>query len=240
LRSRSRAGLRPPDPNWSSAPPLRLWQVWPGGGSFPRSEDETLTTGRADGQSQRPDCFDLTMESDGSDVVQVTYPRPGVLHTRVRLGVRSVDSVSLRRSVRDNPWLVHPDGTDLHRLTTNPHHKFEQASSSFSPDGTVIGRTGPASTTSPPTREAGSKTGRAVVAARAPTRLPASRPQRSAAAIFTIRADVTGARRTTPWTRKLAALPDWSPDGRWILFVAQVEAGQKRSLDGPSQRVGAP
>jgi TolB protein len=42
------------------------------------------------------------------------------------------------RSVRDNLWLVHPNGTGLHRLTRNPNGKFDWASSSFSPDGTMI------------------------------------------------------------------------------------------------------
>src|SRR5262245_9139993 len=37
-----------------------------------------------------------------------------------------------------NVWLVHPDGDDLHRLTSNPDGKFEFASSTFSPDGTMI------------------------------------------------------------------------------------------------------
>jgi TolB protein len=37
-----------------------------------------------------------------------------------------------------NVWLVHPDGDDLHRLTSNPDGEFEFASSTFSPDGTMI------------------------------------------------------------------------------------------------------
>jgi Tol biopolymer transport system component len=40
-------------------------------------------------------------------------------------------------NVRNNLWLVRPNGTDLHRLTRNPD-KDEWASSSFSPDGTMI------------------------------------------------------------------------------------------------------
>jgi TolB protein len=36
-------------------------------------------------------------------------------------------------------------------------------------------------------------------------------------AIFTVRLDGTGLRRITPWALD-AAQPDWSPNGRWILF----------------------
>ncbi len=37
-----------------------------------------------------------------------------------------------------NVWLVHPDGSDVHRLTSNPDGEFEFASSTFSPDGTMV------------------------------------------------------------------------------------------------------
>lgn len=37
-------------------------------------------------------------------------------------------------------------------------------------------------------------------------------------AIFTIRLDGTHLRRITPWSLRAGQQPDWSPDGRWILF----------------------
>jgi Tol biopolymer transport system component len=38
----------------------------------------------------------------------------------------------------NNLWVVHPNGSDLHRITTNPGDEFVWLSSSFSPDGTMI------------------------------------------------------------------------------------------------------
>jgi len=40
--------------------------------------------------------------------------------------------------VVDNVFLVHPDGTGLHRITTSPLHIHQWGSSSFSPDGKMI------------------------------------------------------------------------------------------------------
>ena len=37
-------------------------------------------------------------------------------------------------------------------------------------------------------------------------------------AIFVVNADGTGLRRVTPWRLDAGDHPDWSPDGRWILF----------------------
>ena len=38
----------------------------------------------------------------------------------------------------DNVFLVHPDGTDLHRITSSPLHVHQWGHYSFSPDGTMI------------------------------------------------------------------------------------------------------
>jgi Tol biopolymer transport system component len=38
----------------------------------------------------------------------------------------------------NNLWLVHPNGSGRHRITTNPGHQFVWLSSSFSPDGSMI------------------------------------------------------------------------------------------------------
>jgi Tol biopolymer transport system component len=37
-------------------------------------------------------------------------------------------------------------------------------------------------------------------------------------AVFVINADGTGMKRLTPWAEKSGDNPDWSPDGKWILF----------------------
>jgi Tol biopolymer transport system component len=42
------------------------------------------------------------------------------------------------QDVVDNVFLVHPDGTGLHRITTSPLHIHQWGSSSFSPDGKMI------------------------------------------------------------------------------------------------------
>ncbi|MDP9301777.1 MAG: hypothetical protein M3P43_12940 [Actinomycetota bacterium] len=39
---------------------------------------------------------------------------------------------------QDNLYLVHPNGTDLHQITTSPAHVHQWGSYSFSPDGTMV------------------------------------------------------------------------------------------------------
>jgi TolB protein len=48
-------------------------------------------------------------------------------------------------------------------------------------------------------------------------------------AIFTIRLDGTGLKRLTPW-RIDAGQPDWSPNGRWIVFRTQQESDTKGNI----------
>jgi len=44
---------------------------------------------------------------------------------------------------------------------------------------------------------------------------------RNRRAIFVINSDGSGLRRVTPWKLDAGDHPDWSPDGRWILFRSQ-------------------
>ena len=44
-------------------------------------------------------------------------------------------------------------------------------------------------------------------------------------AIFVINADGSGVRRVTPWNMDAGDHPDWSPDGRWILFRSPEHRG---------------
>jgi TolB protein len=44
-------------------------------------------------------------------------------------------------------------------------------------------------------------------------------------AIFVMRSDGTHLRRITPWSLRAGDHPDWSPDGRWILFRSNEDGG---------------
>jgi Tol biopolymer transport system component len=49
-------------------------------------------------------------------------------------------------------------------------------------------------------------------------------------AVFTVRLDGTHARRLTPWRLGAGDHPDWSPDGRWILFLSHYEDGKPSNV----------
>jgi TolB protein len=44
-------------------------------------------------------------------------------------------------------------------------------------------------------------------------------------AVFVVRINGTHLRRITPWSLRAGDHPDWSPDGRWILFRSNVDGG---------------
>ena len=44
-------------------------------------------------------------------------------------------------------------------------------------------------------------------------------------AIFVMRSDGTHLRRITAWSLRAGVSPDWSPDGRWILFRSNADGG---------------
>ena len=48
-------------------------------------------------------------------------------------------------------------------------------------------------------------------------------------AVFVIGVDGSGLRRLTPWIENAGDNPDWSPDGRWILFHSHVEQSTPQS-----------
>ena len=56
--------------------------------------------------------------------------------------------------------------------------------------------------------------------------------RRDESAIFTVRVDGSGLERLTPWRMK-STFPDWSPNGRWILFTsASTTCGGCTRTDG--------
>lgn len=62
-------------------------------------------------------------------------------------------------------------------------------------------------------------------------RLVFQRQNRNGAlAIFTVRLDGTGDRRLTPWRLNAGDHPDWSPDGRWIVFRSHVDQDRQGNV----------
>ena len=59
-------------------------------------------------------------------------------------------------------------------------------------------------------------------------RLNSTASPRDRQAIFVMNANGTGIRRVTPWHLDAGDHPDWSPDGKWILFRSPVPEGFAR------------
>jgi TolB protein len=49
-------------------------------------------------------------------------------------------------------------------------------------------------------------------------------------AIFVAKADGTGTRRVTPWSLGAGDNPDWSPDGKWILFRSNTNSDKQSQI----------
>jgi TolB protein len=49
-------------------------------------------------------------------------------------------------------------------------------------------------------------------------------------AIFVANADGTGARQVTPWDLAAGDNPDWSPDGRWLLFRSNANSDKQSQI----------
>ena len=48
-------------------------------------------------------------------------------------------------------------------------------------------------------------------------------------AVFVMGADGSAPRRLTPWAEKDGDNPDWSPDGKWIIFHSHVDDPSRQS-----------
>jgi Tol biopolymer transport system component len=61
--------------------------------------------------------------------------------------------------------------------------------------------------------------------------------RRRISAVFVVRIDGTGLRQVTPWRMDAGKIPDWSPDGRWILFQLHTNGtGQQMCVIHPNGR----
>jgi len=59
---------------------------------------------------------------------------------------------------------------------------------------------------------------------------PLSKPAHTAA-LFVANSDGSGNHRITPWSMDAGDNPDWSPDGKWILFRTHVGSDKNCSID---------
>jgi Tol biopolymer transport system component len=54
--------------------------------------------------------------------------------------------------------------------------------------------------------------------------------QRNLTAIYTVRADGTHTRRVTRWSIDAGDNADWSPNGRWMLFISHTDDGGRKNF----------
>jgi TolB protein len=100
--------------------------------------------------------------------------------------------------------MMRPDGTD-YLVVTDPRANHDDVGPNFSPRGTrlVFVRT---------------------------IHDDCGCPHAADHAIFTVRLDGTGLRRLTPWNLQGSLNPDWSPNGRWIVFASVGDDNPNREL----------
>jgi TolB protein len=190
----------------------------------------------------------FTINPDGSGLFQVTHPGRGVLDNEPDWSADGQWIVYERnvRNGPTRLFKIHPDGTGRTALSgTCTGNCVFDADGAFSPDGTriafarVFGAHGKCCFRGGPlfVMDADGTQPQQVTQQRIPlatqryddsgpqwspdgTRLVFERydTKRDKHAICTVRLDGSDLRRLTPWTLDAGDHPDWSPDGRWILF----------------------
>ena len=210
-----------------------IFTIWPGGRGA-----RQITFPGADNVDDQPDwspdgrlvvfrrcapdtvCASYTVRPDGTHLTRLSPPcdaQPPDLETKCadEAGVAFLpdgDRVVFTRStgrVREFPngegWIEHSDivvrdlsGEHTRVVVRSRPYAADNVQSAAAPDGDRL----------------------AFVRVNSPLTRPAG-----GVAVFVVRTDGTGLRRITPWALRAGDNPDWSPDGRWILFRSNADGG---------------
>jgi TolB protein len=198
----------------------------------------------------------FTVNPDGTDVRQVTHPPKGIIDEQPDWAPDG-SLLAFQRCFRTSGtgcsvYTVRPDGSGLRRISVCPPggaalRCTDDTLPAFSPDGRslVFGATTDASSNVVVT-DLATHTQRVVVTATprytvddpqfspAGTRIVFEKMLREDAprALFVV--DLTGedVRRLTAWRLNAGDNPDWSPDGKWILFrTHELHDGRQSQVD---------
>ena len=203
---------------------------------------------RTDGSTARVAIF--TIRPSGAGLLQLTDPPVGVETARVRWSPDGSRLAYMRTKLeprRPHVMVMRPDGTHRTDLTRGhcPHVSCSgEEDPAWSPGGNRIAFSRWVGETQMIFVMRRNGTHRVQVMPNAGGRYddwaPTWSPRghrlvfrrwdrvREAAALFVVRIDRAHFRRITPWVLDPGSRPDWSPDGRWIVFQRPNAKGNTR------------